>query len=127
MNKPIRPAAVPIAAAARDPGERSRRSPPRRSGWPWRWPGRRRERRRQPPRRPPRTLRPPRLRVEADTSFSTFNPFLAYFDADLNVIASIYPTLTMINEQGQPAPYLATKWTDLAGQAHLDVHDPVRA
>ena len=50
------------------------------------------------------------LRVEADTAFSTFNPFVAYFQADLNVIASIYPTITMTNEQSQPAPYLATKW-----------------
>ena len=44
------------------------------------------------------------LRVEADTSFSTFNPFLAYFNADLYVIGSIYPTLTMINEKGSPSP-----------------------
>ena len=51
------------------------------------------------------------LRVEADTAFSTFNPFLAYFNADLNVIGSIYPALTTINEQGQPAPYLATSWS----------------
>jgi peptide/nickel transport system substrate-binding protein len=50
------------------------------------------------------------LRVEADTAFSTFNPFLAYFNADLNVLGSIYPTLTTINEQGQPEPYLATSW-----------------
>jgi peptide/nickel transport system substrate-binding protein len=51
------------------------------------------------------------LRVEADTAYSTFNPFLAYFDADLNVLGSIYPTLTTINEQGQPGPYLATSWS----------------
>jgi peptide/nickel transport system substrate-binding protein len=51
------------------------------------------------------------LRVEAATSFSTFNPFLAYFNADLYVIGSIYPTLAMINENGQPAPYLATSWS----------------
>src|SRR5215472_16443588 len=51
------------------------------------------------------------LRVEAETSFSTFNPFLAYFDADLDVLGSIYPTLTMINQNGQPAPYLATSWS----------------
>jgi len=51
------------------------------------------------------------LRVEADTAFSTFNPFTAYFDADLNVIASIYPTLTLVNEQSRIAPYLASKWT----------------
>jgi peptide/nickel transport system substrate-binding protein len=51
------------------------------------------------------------LRVEADTSFSTLNPFLAYFNADLYVIGSIYPTLAMINQNGQPAPYLATSWS----------------
>ena len=51
------------------------------------------------------------LRVQADTAFSTFNPFLAYFNADLYVIGSIYPTLAMINEKGQPAPYLATSWS----------------
>ena len=51
------------------------------------------------------------LRVEADTAFSTFNPFLAYFNGDLNVIGNIYPALTTINEQGQPAPYLATSWS----------------
>ncbi len=51
------------------------------------------------------------LRVEADTSYSTFNPFLAYFNGDLNIIGNIYPTLTTINQQGQPAPYLATKWS----------------
>jgi peptide/nickel transport system substrate-binding protein len=51
------------------------------------------------------------LRVEADTAYSTFNPFLAYFDGDLNVLGNIYPTLTTINEQGQPAPYLATSWS----------------
>jgi peptide/nickel transport system substrate-binding protein len=51
------------------------------------------------------------LRVEADTSFSTFNPFLAYFNADLAVLGNIYPTLTMINQSGQPVPYLATSWS----------------
>jgi peptide/nickel transport system substrate-binding protein len=51
------------------------------------------------------------LRVEAETAFSTFNPFLAYFDADLDVLGSVYPTLTMINQNGQPAPYLAASWS----------------
>jgi peptide/nickel transport system substrate-binding protein len=56
------------------------------------------------------------LRVEADTAFSTFNPFTAYFQADLNVIATIYPTITTTNEQGLPVPYLATKWSVSANQ-----------
>jgi peptide/nickel transport system substrate-binding protein len=51
------------------------------------------------------------LRIESQTSFSTFNPFTAYFDGDLEVINQIYPFLTASNEQGQPVPYLATKWS----------------
>jgi peptide/nickel transport system substrate-binding protein len=54
------------------------------------------------------------LEVEADTSISTFNPFLAYFNGELNVLGSIYPTLTTLNQQGQPEPYLATSWTTSA-------------
>jgi peptide/nickel transport system substrate-binding protein len=50
------------------------------------------------------------LRVEAGTSSSTFNPFLAYFAAEQSVIGNIYPTLTTISENGQPAPYLASSW-----------------
>jgi peptide/nickel transport system substrate-binding protein len=56
------------------------------------------------------------LRVEADTSISTFNPFLAYYNGELNVLGSIYPTLTRLNEQGQPQPYLATSWSTSANQ-----------
>jgi peptide/nickel transport system substrate-binding protein len=54
------------------------------------------------------------LRIQAQTSFSTFNPFTAYFDGDLEVIGEIYPTLTTTNEGGLPVPYLATKWTTSA-------------
>jgi peptide/nickel transport system substrate-binding protein len=56
----------------------------------------------------------PTLRVAADTTFSTFNPFLAYFQGDLDVIDAIYPTLTSYGENGDPEPYLATKWTTSA-------------
>jgi peptide/nickel transport system substrate-binding protein len=56
----------------------------------------------------------PTLRVMSETSFSTFNPFTAYFDGDLNVIAAIYPLLVQTNQSGQPVPYLATKWTTSA-------------
>jgi peptide/nickel transport system substrate-binding protein len=56
------------------------------------------------------------LRVEADTAFSTFNPFLAYFNGDLNVIGNIYPALTTINQQGMAVPYLATGWTTSANK-----------
>jgi peptide/nickel transport system substrate-binding protein len=51
------------------------------------------------------------LRIEADTSFSTFNPFTAYYAADLNVIDVIYPQLTQTGENGNPVPYLATSWS----------------
>jgi peptide/nickel transport system substrate-binding protein len=51
------------------------------------------------------------LRIAADTSFSTFNPFTAYFQADLNVIKVIYPTLTQTGENGQLMAYLATSWS----------------
>jgi peptide/nickel transport system substrate-binding protein len=51
------------------------------------------------------------LRIEADTALSTFNPFTAYYQADLNVIRVIYPSLTETGENGQPVPYLATSWS----------------
>jgi len=53
----------------------------------------------------------PVLRIESDTSFSTFNPFTAYYQADLNVIKVIYPSLTQTGKSGQPVPYLATSWS----------------
>jgi peptide/nickel transport system substrate-binding protein len=51
------------------------------------------------------------LRIEADTALSTFNPFTAYYQADLNVIRVIYPSLTETGENGQPVSYLATSWS----------------
>jgi len=51
------------------------------------------------------------LTVEAQTAFSTFNPFTAYNDGDLEVINEIYPMLTTTSKQGTPEPYLATKWS----------------
>jgi peptide/nickel transport system substrate-binding protein len=56
------------------------------------------------------------LRIQAQTSFSTFNPFTAYFSGDLEVIGAIYPTLTATNEQGLPVPYLATNWSTSANK-----------
>lgn len=50
------------------------------------------------------------LTLAADTQISTFNPFLSYFDGELDILGCIYPTLTMIDEHGKPQPYLATKW-----------------
>ncbi|HEX4063987.1 MAG TPA: ABC transporter substrate-binding protein [Streptosporangiaceae bacterium] len=51
------------------------------------------------------------LRIEAQTAFSTFNPFEAYFDGDLEVLNQIYPFITASNAQGTPVPYLGTKWS----------------
>ncbi|HEX3929356.1 MAG TPA: ABC transporter substrate-binding protein [Nocardioides sp.] len=51
------------------------------------------------------------LTVNADTQMTTFNPFLSYYDGELNVIGTIYPSLTMLNDQGEPVPYLADSWT----------------
>jgi peptide/nickel transport system substrate-binding protein len=62
------------------------------------------------------------LRVEADTSISTFNPFLAYFNGELNVLGNIYPSLTTINQQGQAVPYLATSWSTSADKLTWTFH-----
>ncbi|MGD0558790.1 MAG: ABC transporter substrate-binding protein [Streptosporangiaceae bacterium] len=51
------------------------------------------------------------LRVASATGFSTFNPFLAYFQGDLDIVGDIYPSLTRPGPDGTPLPYLATKWT----------------
>src|SRR5262245_20649099 len=51
------------------------------------------------------------LTVPADTQMTTFNPFLSYYDGELNVIGAIYPTLTMLDNDGKPVPYLADSWT----------------
>ncbi|WP_052441183.1 ABC transporter substrate-binding protein [Streptacidiphilus anmyonensis] len=52
------------------------------------------------------------LRVAmSDSGVDTLNPFTAYFNGALDIFAGIYPTLTSIDEQGKPGPYLATSWT----------------
>ncbi len=51
------------------------------------------------------------LRVASDTQITTFNPFLSYYDGELAIIGNIYPSLTSIDEQGKPIPYLADSWT----------------
>ena len=56
----------------------------------------------------------PTLRIQSQTSFSTFNPFTAYFDGDLEVIGEIYPALTVLGAHNQPVPYLASKWNTSA-------------
>jgi peptide/nickel transport system substrate-binding protein len=54
------------------------------------------------------------LTVNADTQMTTFNPFLSYYDGELNILGAIYPTLTMLDDKGAPAPYLADSWTTSA-------------
>jgi peptide/nickel transport system substrate-binding protein len=42
---------------------------------------------------------------------TTFNPFLSYFSSELSVIGEIYPSLTRLDDNGNPIPYLADSWT----------------
>jgi peptide/nickel transport system substrate-binding protein len=56
------------------------------------------------------------LTVPADTQMTTFNPFLSYYDGELNVIGAIYPALTMLDDKGEPIPYLADSWTTSSDQ-----------
>jgi len=51
------------------------------------------------------------LTVVSDTQMTTFNPFVSYYDGELNVISMIFPALTYSDRNNQPAPYLASKWT----------------
>ena len=52
----------------------------------------------------------------ADTQIKTFNPFLSYYDGELDILGMIYPTLTSISKDGQPSPYLADSWTNSTDQ-----------
>ncbi len=56
------------------------------------------------------------LTVPADTQMTTFNPFLSYYDGELNVIGAIYPSLTMLDDNGEPVPYLADSWATSSDQ-----------
>lgn len=56
------------------------------------------------------------LTVSADTQMTTFNPFLSYYDGELNVIGAIYPALTMLDDKGAPVPYLADSWSTSSDQ-----------
>jgi peptide/nickel transport system substrate-binding protein len=56
------------------------------------------------------------LTVQADTQMTTFNPFLSYYDGELNILGAIYPTLTMLDDKGAPVPYLADSWTTSSDQ-----------
>jgi peptide/nickel transport system substrate-binding protein len=51
------------------------------------------------------------LRVAMDGSgVDTLSPFLAYFNGLLDIFGAIYPTLTVVEPNGQPGPYLAESW-----------------
>jgi len=59
---------------------------------------------------------PTTLTVQADTQMTTFNPFLSYYDGELNILGAIYPTLTMLDDTGTPEKYLADSWTTSSDQ-----------
>ncbi len=50
------------------------------------------------------------LRISTE-EIKTFNPFLAYFDSELDIIGDIYPSLTRYDAKSNPVPYLAESWT----------------
>lgn len=50
------------------------------------------------------------LRVATATAVTTFNPFLSYYDGELNVIGNIYPSLMSLDHDGKPVPYLAESY-----------------
>lgn len=54
------------------------------------------------------------LTVALATQVSTFNPFLAYFDGELNAINMAYPALVWPDANSQPSKYLADSWTTSA-------------
>ena len=56
------------------------------------------------------------LSTVADTQIKTFNPFLSYYDGELDILGMIYPTLNVIDKDGNPGPYLADSWTSSADQ-----------
>jgi peptide/nickel transport system substrate-binding protein len=54
------------------------------------------------------------LNVPADTQMNTFNPFLTLGNSEYDVTGAIYPSLTMLDNNGKPIPYLADSWTTSA-------------
>src|SRR5262250_59205 len=41
----------------------------------------------------------------------TFNPFVSFFDSELNILGSIYPSLYQYDANNNPVPYLAESAT----------------
>lgn len=62
------------------------------------------------------------LTVALETEVSTFNPFLAYYDGELDAIAMTYPALVWPNAQDNPTHYLADSWTTSADKLTWTFH-----
>jgi peptide/nickel transport system substrate-binding protein len=56
------------------------------------------------------------LTVPSGGQMTTFNPFLSYFSSELAVIGAIYPALTMLDNDGNPVPYMADSWSTSSDQ-----------
>lgn len=63
---------------------------------------------------PARAAAGPSTLTMATDQISTFNPFISYFDSELGVIGSIYPSLDIVQTDGSAKPYLADSWTTSA-------------
>ncbi len=50
------------------------------------------------------------FRIASDTQITTFNPFLSYYDGELDIIGNVYPALMSLDQEGKPVPYLATSY-----------------
>ncbi len=55
-----------------------------------------------------------KLTIALATQVSTFNPFLAYFDGELDAIGVAYPALVWPDKNSSPTHYLADSWTTSA-------------
>ena len=51
------------------------------------------------------------LIVEGSAFKSNFNPWTSYVEGDKDIITNIYPSLTYLDKDQKPAPYLADSWT----------------
>lgn len=54
------------------------------------------------------------LTVAVFTQISTFNPFTAFYDGELETINEIYPVLVQPDNDSKPVPSLAESWTTSA-------------
>jgi peptide/nickel transport system substrate-binding protein len=54
------------------------------------------------------------LTVAVFTQISTFNPFTAFYDGELETINEIYPVLVQPDNDSKPVPALADSWTTSA-------------